>query len=125
MSSSSYSDAMPDLIGIWSGDFTLATLTTNVHGHTEYEFTEQNTSLLRGVNRWRVLSQNEGNSSEPRPQGESPVLAVVSDDGTIYIVSTADRATRRLRIVDADTLVFTELEGGEEIRTVTARLTRQ
>ena len=114
----------PNLLGVWTGRFTMLSLHGPASGATEYEFTEQTGNLLKAVNRWRVEDMPNSDSNEPLPQGENAILGVIADDGTIHLVSNNDTAVRRMRLTSPDTLDFTEFAGGDQQWVVSVKLTR-
>lgn len=118
------SDPVPDLLGAWSGRFTLVNAEGTSTGVTTYEFTEQTGRMLRGENRWQVLQGPGGPEDHELPRGTKTFLGVIAHDGTIYLVVDGDTAVRRLRLMDADTIDFVEFAGGESPVVVAVQLSR-
>ena len=117
--------AVPSLLGAWSGHFKMLTPQGFSSGETQYEFTEQDGELLKGVNRWRTLKTAAGsNGDEPLPNGVNAVFGVISADGFVYVVSDNDTAIRRMHLSDENTLDFAEFAGGEQRHVVSGKLSR-
>lgn len=115
----------PDLLGVWSGKFTMLTEEGTSQGVTFYEFTTQTGSLVKGENRWAVEKGPEGQSDGELPRGTNEFLGVIAEDGTVFLVANGDTAIRRLRMLGDDTIDFVEMAGGENLTVVSVRLTRQ
>ena len=124
-SSSEHSMTLPNLLGTWSGSFTMLTPQGHSSGATEYEFTEQTGDLLKGVNRWRTQEMSDDrDSNEPLPQGVNTVFGVIAADGLIYVVSDNDTAVRRMRLTGDHMIDFAEFAGGEQQHVVSGKLSR-
>ena len=119
------SKTLPDLLGVWSGRFTMITPEGAFSGVTYYEFTEQTGNLFKGQNRWKVQEGPEDHDSEQPSQGTNSFLGVIADDGTIFLVVDGDTAIRRLRLTSSDTIDFVEFAGGEHPVVVSVKLSRE
>ena len=115
----------PDLLGVWSGKFTMLTAEGTSRGVTFYEFTAQTGNLVKGKNRWAVEVGPQGRSDGEQPSGTNDFLGVIAEDGTVFLVADGDTAIRRLRMLGDDTIDFVEMAGGENLTVVSVRLTRQ
>ena len=83
MSNSSYSDAIPDLTGNWSGEFTLATLTTTIHEGTHAMVCLLLGGELKEFSALHVLCHADGLWQKVRYPG---VAAMIEFEGRIVIV---------------------------------------
>lgn len=119
------SEPLPNLLGEWSGKFTMVTSDATSTGITHYEFTEQMDNVVKGENRWQVQSRGGDQGNAPLPRGTNSFLGVIAEDGTIYLVVDGDTAIRRLRLTDRDTINFVEFAGGENQVVVSVELTRK
>lgn len=114
----------PDLLGVWSGRFTMVTAEGTSHGTTYYEFTEQTGNLVKGKNRWVVDSDPGAQDDDRHPSGTNEFLGVIAQDGTVFLVADGDTAIRRLRMTNDHTIDFVEMAGGEGLVVVSVSLTR-
>lgn len=109
-------EAVPDLVGTWTGAMKEMRWEGPAEGPLEIRITEQDGPLLRGEKGWTLAPGSTPGSVEGKLVTEAvePLIGVIDFDGkTIHFAEQGDVGTYHGRLVDADTMELVYVEAGD------------
>jgi opacity protein-like surface antigen len=118
-------DAIPNVVGTWTGDFTLMHHGGAADQSLQFKILSQDGALLTGEKAWTIKSGTPGNvAGETKTEAVEPLVGVVDFDGTIYFAEQGDSGLYRARLTGPDTLQILYVEAGGLATAYRAELTR-
>ena len=123
--------AIPNLKGVWAGEYEAYFHAGMTKARVEIEITEQTGAGFKGSNSWqhhlgdktKPLAVQKG---KPATSDKEPIMGVVGFDGkTLYIIEQGDGGRIDAELVGPDTMRVIYSESGDNALVYRTQLTRQ
>lgn len=122
--------AIPNLKGVWAGEYEAYFHAGMTKARVEIEITEQTGAGFKGFNSWQHQKDTQPplavQKGKPVTSDKEPIMGVVGFDGkTLYIVEQGDSGRIDAELVGSDTMRVIYSESGDNALVYRTELTRQ
>lgn len=120
-------DAVPNLLGTWTGPYKLIRWNGGAEGQMEFRFIEQDGPLLKVEKAWAIKPGGTpgGVGGQLVTEAVEPMVGVVDFDGErIFLAEEGDKGVYTGRLVDPDTLEVVYFEPGDVATAYRMTMTR-
>jgi hypothetical protein len=117
---------IPDIVGTWSGSFTLMHHTGPAEQTLQFKVLSQDGPLLKAEKAWRIDSGTPGDvAGTPQTEAVEPLVGVIGFDGAIYFGEQGDSGLYFGRLNGPDAIEIVYIEAGDLATAYRAALTRE
>jgi hypothetical protein len=109
-------DAIPDLRGIWAGDYKLMRWNGEAEGVMQFRFIEQDGPLVKAEKSWQIKPGGTPGSVGGKlvTDAVEPMVGVIDFDGErFFLTEQGDGGVYTGRLVDDDTMEILYFEAGD------------